>query len=78
MEKHKVTTLQSSSQIYSLIGTRSQILITVNDVADIVYYRSRLSNTDDNALQQMVIGLERPIPFGRLDSDIPVLPPLKP
>lgn len=78
MEKHKVTTLQSSSQIYSLIGTRSQILITVNDVADIVYYRSRLSNTDDNALQQMVIGLERPIPFGRLDSDIPMLPPLKP
>lgn len=78
MEKHKVTTLQSSSQIYSLIGTRSQILITVNDVADIVYYGSRLSNTDDNALQQMVIGLERPIPFGRLDSDIPMLPPLKP
>lgn len=78
MEKHKVTTLQSSSQIYSLIGTRSQILITVNDVADIVYYRSRLSNTDDNALQQMVIGLERPIPFGHLDSDIPMLPPLKP
>lgn len=72
MEKHKVTTLQSSSQIYSLIGTRSQILITVNDVADIVYYGSRLSNTDDNALQQMVIGLERPIPFGRLDSDIPI------
>lgn len=78
MEKHKVTTLQSSSQIYSLIGTRSQILITVNDVADIVYYGSRLSNTDDNALQQMVIGLERPIPFGRLDSDILILPPLKP
>lgn len=78
MEKHKVTTLQSSSPIYSLIGTRSQILITVNDVADIVYYGSRLSNTDDNALQQMVIGLERPIPFGRLDSDILILPPLKP
>ncbi|MCD9489884.1 hypothetical protein GLP30_03445 [Photobacterium phosphoreum] len=73
-----MTTLQSSSQIYSLIGTRSQILITVNDVADIVYYGSRLSNTDDNALQQMVIGLERPIPFGRLDSDILILPPLKP
>ncbi|PSU58356.1 hypothetical protein [Photobacterium phosphoreum] len=73
-----MTTLQSSSQIYSLIGTRSQILNTVNDVADIVYYGSRLSNTDDNALQQMVIGLERPIPFGRLDSDILILPPLKP
>ncbi|MEC6814683.1 alpha-galactosidase [Photobacterium toruni] len=68
MEKNKVTI----PTIYSLVGMHSQLLIAVTDIADIIYYGTRLAHTDDNALQQMAVGLERPIPFGRLDSDIPV------
>lgn len=59
-------------QLYSLIGTNSQLLLAVSDNADIVYYGNRLPCATHSDLQQMAIGLERPIPFGRLDTDIAV------
>lgn len=58
------------TQFYQLKGTCSQLIVQVNEVAEIVYYGRILKSGMEagNALA----ALARPIPYGRLDDDIPV------
>ena len=58
------------TKFYQLKGTHSQLLIHVGDVAEIVYYGQALSNDVQDA--DALAALLRPIPYGRLDDDIPV------
>ncbi|MGO1298935.1 MAG: alpha-galactosidase [Vibrio sp.] len=58
------------TKFYQLKGTHSQLVVQVDEVAEIVYYGQVLTSEvhDDYALAALL----RPIPYGRLDNDIPV------
>ncbi len=56
--------------IYSLTGTRCELLLQVSDVAEVLYFGRRLEHND--SLSEMAPACERAIPYGRLDDDVPV------
>ena len=58
-----------SQEVYQLCGTRSQLIVQVSDVAEIVYYGKRLQHKV--SLTELA-AIARAIPYGRLDVDVPV------
>lgn len=58
-----------SQEVYQLSGTRSQLIVQVGEVAEIVYYGKRLQH---KASLTELAAIARAIPYGRLDVDVPV------
>ncbi|MZI94888.1 alpha-galactosidase [Vibrio sp. CAIM 722] len=59
-----------SNEIYTLSGEQSQLILSVGEVAEILYYGKKLHHgfSSHNASS----ALRRAIPYGRLDVDVPV------
>lgn len=56
--------------LYTLKGRHTQLIVNVGDVAEIIYYGRVTTPCPDGAAYQAA--LTRPIPYGRLDVDVPV------
>ncbi|MDR9826226.1 alpha-galactosidase [Vibrio sp. FNV 38] len=54
--------------LYSLIGKQSQLIVEVGDVAEILHWGKPVKGDLDKARS----ALYRPVPYGRLDVDIPI------
>ncbi|MGL6259029.1 alpha-galactosidase [Vibrio sp. WXL210] len=54
--------------LYTLTGTRSQLIVEVGEYAEILHWGKPYAGD----LTQARAALHRPVPYGRLDTDIPV------
>ena len=55
-------------QIIRLKGRQSELIVEIGDVAEVIYWSEALTELPQGA----DIALKRPVPYGRLDSDVPV------
>jgi alpha-galactosidase len=74
MAEDSAFTMQT--KCYYLVGTYTHLLLKVRSVAEIVHYGRRLFHASappsDQDQVAMMASIARPIPFGRLDEDVPV------
>ena len=53
-------------KVISLVGKKTEIIIKITNVAEVIYWGSKISNRTDS----MVSSVDRAIPYGKLDDDI--------
>lgn len=58
----------NEGKLVQLVGKHTQLLIKVDECAEIIHWGKR----SDGASTSAGLSLERPVPYGRLDVDVPV------
>ncbi|MEH0664408.1 alpha-galactosidase [Vibrio scophthalmi] len=59
------------TQRIELVGSRTQLLVEIGEVAEVLHWGKRLPSAE-LGLPNASLALQRPVPFGRLDKDVPV------
>ncbi|MDP5253120.1 MULTISPECIES: alpha-galactosidase [unclassified Vibrio] len=62
-------------KLYSLTGQQSQLILSVSEVVEVLHYGKKITTFDGQcaiATDSAFKALARGIPYGRLDSDVPV------